>query len=144
MSARRLMAAFVPAALLLTACGGDDAASGNDKWYGNWNRTGTQSTTCGLLNNTNQLTGILVIGAGTMPGTLQITADGCMVLWDVADTRATLRPGQMCTVSVNGFNATVTGTQGTAMLAGTTITGTQAGSANNGCSFMQQMTLNRM
>lgn len=60
------MAAFVPVALLLAACGGDDGAASNDKWYGNWNRTGTQSTTCGLLNDTTQLTGILVIGAGSM------------------------------------------------------------------------------
>ena len=101
---------------LMGGCGGEDGPS---PWLGNWNRTGTQSTTCGLQSGTNQLTGVVIV-------------------------TATLRPNQTCTVSVNGFNVTVTGTQGSLTLNSNTITGSEAGSTNNGCSFMQQMTLTRM
>jgi hypothetical protein len=135
--AKRLL---LGAVALLLGCGGEDGPS---PWLGNWNRTGTQSTTCGLTSGTNQLTGVVIVTAAA-GGAIQTAIDNCNVLWDVNGNKATLRPGQMCTVSVNGFNVTVTGTQGTVTLNGNTMTGTEAGSTNNGCSFMQQMTLTRM
>jgi hypothetical protein len=130
-------------ALLVGGCGGGDADE-IGKWVGNWNRTGTQSTTCGVASGTNQLSGVIIIIPGSMSGTIQSQSENCALLWDVKGDKATLRAGQTCTVSVNGFNATIMGTQGSATISGSTITGTESGSTNNGCSFTQQFTLTRM
>jgi hypothetical protein len=141
MGNRLLLLLGAPLVMLWSGCGGGGGDA--DPWLGNWMRTGTQSTTCGLQTGTNQLTGLVVVTAGPS-GTIKTTADGCDTLWDVSGNKATLRPGQMCTVTINGFNVTVTGTQGTVTLNGNIATGTEAGSANNGCSWNQQLTLTRM
>jgi hypothetical protein len=129
-------------AVFLFGCGGSDDAP--DPWLGNWARTGTQSTTCGLSSATTQLNGLVIVTAGPAGGTIKTSVDNCDSIWDVSGSKGTLRPNQTCTVSINGFNVTVTATQGSATLSGNIIAGTEAGSANNGCSFNQQLTLTRM
>lgn len=138
--------------LALAACGGDDGGgtpvdayvSDPTPWVGSWNATGTQSTTCtGIPTQTTQLSGVTVIAAGAMPGTIKTTANGCTLIWDLDHANASLETGQMCTVNVGGNNYTITWTQSSCTLNGTTITGTNTGSSNNGCSFMQQYTLTK-
>lgn len=135
---------FVGAALLaITACGG--GGDGIDHaWIGNWMEGGTQSTTCGVVSGTTQISGLVVISAGTKGGTLQTFSDNCTLIWDVSGSRATIETGQTCTVSVNGANATVTWTASTMTLNGNTITVLTGGSATNSCSFTQQGTLTKM
>jgi hypothetical protein len=128
----------------LAACGG---SSGPDTgpWVGNWNSAGTQSTTCPVLGTTtNQITGLDVLAAGSKAGTITTTFDNCTLIWDLAGSKITIESGQTCTVSEAGVNVTVTLTQSSATLSGGTITGSNTGSTNNGCSFMQQYTLTRM
>jgi hypothetical protein len=138
----------------LAACGGDDGGGGSNvdastaadptPWVGNWSTAGTQSTTCpSLPTQTTQMSGIVVIAAGAQPGTIKTTADSCTLIWDLDGTRASLESGQLCTVNVGGNNYTITWTQSSSTLNGTTITGTNTGAANNGCSFMQQYTLTK-
>ena len=129
----------------IAGCGGSSSAGADTApWVGNWNSSGTQSTTCAGGNATTQITGLDVISAGTKASTIVTTADNCALTWDLAGTKATLESGQTCTVSVAGANVTVTWTQSSATLSGSTITGTNTGSTNNGCSFMQQYMLTKM
>ena len=128
----------------MAACGSSGNGSDPTAWVGNWNTVGTQSTTCSGATATTQLTGLTVIAAGTKASTIQTTADNCTLIWDLDGAKATLESGQTCTVSVAGANVTVTFTQSSATLSGTTITGTNTGSTNNDCSFMQQYTLTKM
>src|SRR5690348_6860138 len=87
----------------LAACGGDDGAANVDAWLGNWNTAGTQSTTCAIGGTqTSQLSGVVVITAGSDSGTISTLVNNCPLVWDVSGTHATLRSGQMCTVSVGG------------------------------------------
>jgi len=137
-------------AVMVVGCGGGassnvDANSASDPtpWVGNWTSAGTQSTTCGTANSTDQLSGLLVIAAGTKAGTIKTTSNNCTLIWDLDGTKAALEAGQVCTVTVAGLNVTVTWTQSSATLNTTTITGTNTGSTNNGCSFMQQYTLTK-
>jgi len=111
---------------------------------GNWKSMGTQGTTCNGATATTQVSALVVISAGAAAGTFQTFADNCTAIWDLKGSTATLRPGQTCTVTVGTVNVTVTTTQGTATLNGSTIVGSQAGSTNNGCSYMQQFTLTKM
>jgi hypothetical protein len=135
-----LVGALAAMAVACGSSGGEDVTS----WVGNWNTTGTQSTTCGGVSGTTQISGIDVIAAGSKSGTISTVADGCTLIWDVSGSTATLESGQVCTVTVSGVNVTVNWTQSSATLSGTTITGTNTGSTNNGCSFMQQYTLTKM
>jgi hypothetical protein len=132
------------------ACGGGsssnvDSNTGTNPapWEGNWNTTGTQSTTCSGVTSTSQMSGLVVIAAGEKAGTIKTTANGCTLIWDLDNANASLESGQMCTVSVSGSNVTITWTQSTSTLA-TTITGTNTGETNTNCSFMQQYTLTKM
>ena len=129
---------------VLGGCGGADGGSDTAPWIGNWNVTGTQSTTCGAVSGTTQISSLNVITPGPKSGTISTTTAGCTLTWDVVSARATLENGQTCTVRVNGINVTVMWTQSSATLAAGVITGTNTGSANNGCSFMQQYTLTKM
>jgi hypothetical protein len=134
---------------LLAACAGDadggaapDAGGGDaSAWIGNWSTTGTQSTTCGGGTGTSQLSGLVVISEGPKADTIVTDSGGCRLVWDLDGATAALEGGQVCTVSVNGASFTVSWTQSAMSLHGTTITGTTTGAANNGCSFMQQVTL---
>jgi hypothetical protein len=141
-------------ALLVSACGGgggDDGGGSIDAnnadptpWIGNWNTTGTQSTTCpGIPTQTSQLSGLVVIAAGAMAGTIKTTANNCTLIWDLDHNNASLQTGQLCTVTVAGNNYTVTWTNSSSTINGTTITGTNTGSTNNNCSFMQQYTMTK-
>jgi hypothetical protein len=121
------------------AHGGDASA-----WVGNWTETGTQATTCGAASGTSQISELVVIDEGSEPDTIKTTANGCALIWNLDGDAASLRSGQACTVSANGVEVTVGWTQSSATLAGDTIAATATGLANNGCSFMQQVTLVRM
>ena len=127
----------------MAGCGGGGGPD-TGPFVGNWNAAGTQSTTCGLATSTNQITGLDVIAAGTKSGTITTTADNCTLIWDLAGSKATIESGQTCTVSIAGANVTVTWTQSSFTLASGMITGSNTGSTNNGCSFMQQYTLTKM
>jgi len=137
--------------VVLAACGGDDGGGSTDAnggsdptpWIANWNSSGTQSTTCGTATQTSQISGLVVIAAGAMPGTIKTTANNCTLIWDLDGANASLQSGQLCTVNVGGMNYTITWTQSSCSLNGTTITGTNTGATNNGCSFMQQYTLTK-
>ena len=88
---------------------------------------------------------VIIISAGSESTTIQTTlSNSCPLVWEVSGGNATLEAGQSCTVSVNGVNAAVAWTTSSAALAGSTITGTAGGSANNGCSFTQQFTLTKL
>ncbi|HVV81628.1 MAG TPA: hypothetical protein VHE35_01070 [Kofleriaceae bacterium] len=139
---RQILGCVLVAGLALVgACGGGDDT---DAWLGNWSAAGTQSTTCGASTTTSQVTGVVIISAGPDDGSIQTLLDNCTLLWDVSGTRATLRSGQLCTVTVAGSNVTVTWTQSTATIDGSTIMANNTGATNNGCSFMQQATLTKM
>ena len=131
-------AANPPGGLSPDAGGGDPSA-----WLGNWTSSGTQSTTCGTATGTSQLSGLVVIADGHDPDTIKSTADSCALVWDLSGSSASLESGQVCTISVAGGDVTVAWTQSAMTIAGDTITGTTTGATNNGCSFMQQVTLTR-
>ena len=139
----RLIHLLVVVAASAVACGGSGGPDPGP-WIGNWNATGTQSTTCGLATSTNQITGLDVIAAGSKSGTITTTANSCTLIWDLSGSKITMESGQTCTVSVAGANVTVMWTQSSATLSGGAITGSNTGSTNNGCSFMQQYTLTKM
>jgi hypothetical protein len=141
--------AFVLAALAACSDSPDlsapDASGGDPSpWVGNWTQQGTQSTTCGTWSGTNQLSGLVVISLGPRAGTIRTRADDCALIWDLEGATASLERDQICTVSVDGNNVTIYWTQSTATVNGATITATNTGAANNGCSFMQQVTLTRL
>lgn len=133
---------------MLAGCVGEDepdAGGGDpDGWIGNWNETGTQSTTCGVQTATTQLSDLVVISAGPSPDTIKTLANSCPLIWTLDGEGAALEGGQVCTVSVNGFNVTILWTQSTATLSGDRITANTTGATNNGCTFMQQATLTRI
>jgi hypothetical protein len=138
-------------ALVLAAGLGGCGSSGGggepqtNPWLGSWTQGGTQSTTCGAVIETTDLSGVVVISAGTKSGTIQTSTNGCVLTWDVSGDSATLASGQSCTFLVFGTNATVSWTAGSVSLSGLTITGTAGGSADNGCSAVdQQLTLTKM
>jgi len=127
----------------LAACVGGEDDAATESWLGNWNKIGTQSTTCGAASGMNQVSGLVVIEDGPEDGTIQTFDNSCTLVWDLDGGTATLRPEQICTVNVNGFNVTVLWTASRATLAAGAMTGTTSGATNNGCSFTQQLTLTR-
>jgi hypothetical protein len=133
-------------ALVLSGCGSSSSSGGDaSDWVGNWMEGGTQSTTCGAVSGTTQLSGLVVFSTGTKAGTIQTLANDCTLVWDVSGNKATLESGQACTVSIDGANATVGWTASSLMLTGsTTMTGIAGGAATNGCSFTQEITMTKM
>jgi hypothetical protein len=127
----------------VVGCGGGGGAN-ESAWLGNWMEGGTQSTTCGTVSATTQISMLVVFSAGVKSGTIQTYADSCTLVWDVSGSKAILESGQACTVSVNGVNATVGWTASTLTLNGNTMTAVTGGAATNGCSFTQQATLTRL
>lgn len=131
------------AALIFAGCGSSGGGSSVDAWVGNWMEGGTQSTTCAGASTTTQLSMLVVFSAGTKAGTIESSADNCVLVWDVSGDQATLESGQTCTATIDGVNATVTWTASTLTLDGNTMTGTLGGSGND-CPFTQQATLTKM
>jgi len=127
----------------LVGCGSSGGSGSGSKpntsaWLGNWTEGGTQSVTCGAVMETTDLGGLVAINAGAKSGTIQTSWNGCLFTWDVSGDSATLQSGQSCAFSVFGTNANVTWTAGSATLSGNTITGTLDGTADNGCSSVEQ------
>jgi len=147
----KLLGRCLMVAAMLVGCdgGGDlhpepDAHGGSaDGWIGNWNQSGTQSTTCGAQTATTQLSDLVVISAQSKIDTIKTLANNCPLIWNLDGANAALASGQVCTVSVNGFNVTITWTQSSARLNGDVITANTTGATNNGCTFMQQITMTR-
>ena len=131
------------AALMFAGCGSSSGGGNVDAWVGNWMEGGTQSTTCAGVSTTTQLSMLVVFSAGTKAGTIESSADSCVLVWDVSGDKATLESGQTCTASIDGVNASVTWTASTLTLDGNTMTGTLGGSGND-CPFTQQATLTKM
>jgi hypothetical protein len=136
----------------LVECGGSSGGDGGTKtsaWVGSWTETGTETAICGAVSETTDLGGVVVISAGTKAGTIQtswqVASSTCLLTWDVSGDNATLEDGQSCTFLVFGSNTTVAWATGSATLSGTTVAGTLAGAADNGCSSVtQQFTLTKM
>jgi hypothetical protein len=93
-------------------------------------------------STTNQLSDLVVVT--DIDGGIETVDNDCTLDWDVAGDKATLQKDQVCTVTVNGFNVTVGWTSSSMHLNGDQVTGTTSGATNNGCSFTQQVTLDRM
>jgi hypothetical protein len=104
---------------------------------------GTQSTTCAGVSTTTQLSMLVVFSRGTKAGTIESSADSCVLVWDVNGDKATLESGQTCTASIDGRERSVTWTASTLTLDGNTMTGMLGGSGND-CPFTQQATLIKM
>jgi hypothetical protein len=124
-------------------CGGVEVAN-TAAWIGTWNSSGTQSMTCGRATSTSQITGVVGIVAGMeVPHSIVMTIENCVIQSDLMGAKATAG-SQVCTLNAGGTNVTVTWTLISAMLSGSTITGTNTGSTNSECSFTQQYTLTKM
>jgi hypothetical protein len=78
-----------------------------------------------------------------VPDSIVMTMDNCVIQSDLVGAMAT-GGNQACTVSAAGTNVFVTWTQISATLSGSTITGTNTGTTDTGCSFTQQYTLKKM
>src|SRR5437868_130422 len=78
-------------ALAVASCGsngnGGGDAGGNganvSAWEGNWMESGTQSNTCGAASTTVQISEVVIISAGSKPGTVETPAANCTLTWDV-------------------------------------------------------------
>lgn len=131
-----------PSATSDAGTGGGDARSA---WVGNWTSAGTQTTTCTHgKGSVMQLTGAVTIAAGSAADTITTAVNNCPLSWTVNQSVATLKPGQFCTVAVNGANVTVTWHSGSSSMNGNLISFTNSGGTDNNCSFTQQGTLTKM
>jgi hypothetical protein len=91
------MRTLVASALALTVAGCSSTNIGD--WVGNWNAGVAQTTTCpGAAMTTTQLTGAVVISAGTATDTIVTTpaSYGCALTYTVSGDGATLEAGQHC------------------------------------------------
>jgi hypothetical protein len=157
----RLIKGVSVAALLATSLTG--CSSGDDDtgaFVGTYMYlTGTRTLTCPTLGGsaTDQLTGTLTIGKGTIAPLVVVLASGCTLNLDPAGTSATLRPNQMCppqTVNIGGAAATETDVHqgGNIVINGNSATIAESGSATlvdaTGatavCTFTMNGTLNKV
>jgi hypothetical protein len=99
-----LVAIFYAASL--AGCGGGDDSGGVDGFVGTWNySSGTSTTNCGGQSETDMLTGGVTLSKGVSSPLVSLS-DGCNLLLDVTGSTATARPGQECSMTKNGVNAT--------------------------------------
>jgi hypothetical protein len=144
----RGMLGVCAAMLLLASCRRMEEQAGIDArtaWVGNWTTAGSQTTTCARgKGGVTQLTGEVNIATGAASDTITTSANNCPLSWTVSQNVATMKPAQFCTVFVNGSPVVVTWQNGSSTMNGKTITFTNSGNTNNGCTFVEQGTLTKM
>jgi hypothetical protein len=132
------MRTLLSSALLLVLAG--CSSTNVSDWVGNWNAGVAQTTTCaGNSPSTTQLTGVVVISAGTATDTIVTTpvSYDCALTYTVSGDGATLQSGQHC----NSGPAETDFTSGGLTLNGNAIA---VGAAGNNQSNGQACTFNQV
>ncbi|HEY0714898.1 MAG TPA: hypothetical protein VGF45_19615 [Polyangia bacterium] len=93
---------------MVVGCG-DDGDGGADlaKFVGTWKYTsGTGTTNCGGMSETDQLQDTVTINRGIDSPLVQVSGT-CTLKMDVTGMTASARSGQECSVTENGVNVTI-------------------------------------